>query len=152
MTFPRLIVLSCVLIGFYSCIVHSPKYSTVEKVLTLKQGMNKEEVSTVLGNPPYNFISLSDSGDYKLLYKYRVTDRAVVPLFVSGTNGKPIKGKYINLVVTYDKEGKVKSMESCMECDETIIKEKKVDFNKVMTFLSVTLPAVLIFIGLQSAP
>lgn len=137
-------------LGMSSCIVHSPMYSTLDKVLELKEGMTKDEVSKILGIPPYNFISLTDSGECTLLYKYRVKDRATIPFFTSGANGKPVKGKYVNLKVTYDKTGKLICMESCTECDETIIREKKVDIDKVITFLSVTVPAVLVYLGIQA--
>jgi len=140
------------IIGLSSCIVKAPKYLTVEKVLTLRQGMTKEEVSQILGIPPYNMVSMNDTAEFVLLYKYRVTNRATVPFFLKPTNGKPVRGKYVNLLVTYDKEGKVKSMESCVDCDETLIEEKRLDPDKIVTLITVTLPAVMVYLGFQSAP
>lgn len=140
------------LLSLPSCIVHAPKYSTIEKVLTLKQGMTKDEVSQVLGISPYNLVSVNDTGETVLLYKYRVANRAMVPFFLKPTNGKTIRGKYVNLLVTYDAEGKVKSMETCVDCDETIIEEKRIDPDKIVTLITVTLPAVMIYLGLQTSP
>ena len=152
MKYLRIAAFLFVLSGFSSCVVWAPKYSYVEKVLTLKQGMSKEEVSQVLGIPPYNLVSLTDTGEVTLLYKYRVANRATVPLFLKGSNGKVVRGKYVNLLVTYDRDGKLKSMESCVDCDETVIEEKRVNPDKIVTLITVTLPAVMVYLGLSQNP
>jgi hypothetical protein len=113
--------------------------------------MTKEEISKVLDTKPYNFKLLTDTASV-LLYKYRVTDRAVVPFLLKENNGKSVRGKYVNLMVTYDAaSGKSTRIESCSDCDETEIQEKKFDIDKVITFLTVTLPVVLVFLGIQYA-
>jgi hypothetical protein len=138
-----------ILCGFSSCIVTAPRYTSVEKVFTLKVGMTKDEVNQALGITPYNISSISDS-ESVYLYKYRLTDRTTVPLFLGPTNGKNISGKYVNLLVTYDVNGCVTKFESCgNDCDETVVETNKVDVNKVITFLSVTLPIVLVFVGIK---
>ena len=152
MNYLRFFIFVFILTGFTSCIVRAPQYSRVEKVLTLKQGMTKEEVSTVLGIQPYNIVSMNDTGETVLLYKYRVTNRSIVPFFLNETNGHKVRGKYVNLLVTYNKDGKVKSMETCVDCDETIIEEKRVDPDKIITLITVTLPAIMIYLGLKSTP
>jgi hypothetical protein len=132
-----------------SCIVKAPKYTTVEKVLALKLGLTKDEVSERLGIPPYNFKSLTDSGTV-LLYKYRVTDRTTLPFLLKEANGKNVRGRYVNLLVYYDTKGYANKIESCNSCDLSIVEEKRVDVNKLITFLTITLPIVLVFFGIQS--
>ena len=148
----QLIFLFFSLSVFTSCIVIAPKYSRVEQVLTLKQGMTKDSVSKILGIPPYNLVSMNDTGETVLLYKYRVTNRQMVPFFLKPTNGRAVRGKYVNLLVTYNAEGKLIALESCVDCDETIIEEKKIDKDKIVTLITVTLPAVMIYLGLRTAP
>ena len=134
--------------GFSSCIIIAPKYTTVEKVFALKLGLTQEQVSESLGIPPYNFKSKTDS-ETVLLYKFRVRDRATLPFFLKENNGKKILGKYVNLLVTYDKYGYSKKMESCNDCDETIIETKKLNIDKIVTLLTVTLPVILVFLGIK---
>jgi hypothetical protein len=120
----------------------------VEKVLTLKTGQTREEVGQILGTVPYNFILLTDS-ENTVLYKFRVTDRTTVPFLLKENNGKSIRGRYVNLLVTYGKDGLTKKIMSCNDCDETIVREKQLDVNKVITFMTVTLPIVLVFFGIK---
>jgi hypothetical protein len=131
-----------------SCIIHAPKFTSVEKVLAVKLGTTQDEVSTALGIPPYNLILKTDT-ETVLLYKYRVSDRTTVPFFLKEANGRKKRGKYTNLMVTFDAAGKAKKLESCNNCDETIIKEERLDVNKVMNILTVTLPIILVFLGIQ---
>jgi len=143
------LILLTFLLLFSSCIVRAPKYSTVEKVFVLKLGQTKEEVSQVLGIPPYNVVSVYDTGTV-LLYKYRVTDRATLPFLLKETNGKKVRGKYVNLIVAYDTNGRVVYYETCSECDKTIEEKNKLDIDKIVSLITVTLPALLIFLGLKS--
>lgn len=142
---PVLIFVISVLMA--SCLIKAPKYTTVEKVFDLKLGMSKEEISAALNLKPYYLKSLTDTQTV-FLYKYRVTDRAVLPFLLKENNGKEIKGKYVNLMVTYNIYNKAVKIESCNKCDESAIEEKKFDFNKLATFLTVTLPVVLVFLGI----
>jgi len=142
------IILLLVLLSCSSCLVNAPKYTTVEKVLALQLGMNQDQVTTALGIPPYNFILKNDS-ETVLLYKFRVADRTTVPLFLKEANGKKIRGRYVNLLVTYDRNLIVKRMGSCNDCDETIISEKKIDINKIITLITVTAPLVLVYFGIK---
>lgn len=130
-----------------SCVVKAPKYTSVEKIFELKLGMSKEEISNKLNLKPYYLKLLTDTQSI-YLYKYRVTDRAVLPFLLKETNGKEVKGKYINLMVTYNIYDKAIKFESCNKCDESTIEEKKFDVNKLATFLTVTLPVVLVFLGI----
>jgi len=142
------ITLLLVMLSCCSCLVNAPKYTTVEKVLNLQLGMNQEQVSTALGIPPYNFILKNDS-ETVLLYKFRVADRTTVPLFLREANGKKIRGRYVNLLVTYNRNLIVKKMGSCNDCDETIVREKRLDINKVVTLITVTAPLILLYFGIK---
>ena len=132
-----------------SCIVRAPKYSTVEKVLTLKLGQSKDEVSQILGIPPYNVMSVYDTGTV-LLYKFRVTDRSTIPFLMKETNGKKVRGKYVNLLVSFDTNNRVRYLQTCDDCDKSIVDKKKVDINQLVTLATVTLPALMIFLGFNS--
>jgi hypothetical protein len=106
------------------------------------------EVSTALGIPPYNFVVHNDSVTV-LLYKFRVSDRAGLRFLLRETNGKKVRGRYVNLLVTYDRKLIAQKMESCNDCDPTILHEKKIDINKVITFVTVTLPVLLVYLGIK---
>lgn len=133
---------------FSSCIVQAPKYTGIEEVLQLKIGMTKEEVSKTLGIPPYDLKSTSDT-ETVYIYKYRTTDRKTVPLAMNKTNGIKTKGKWVDLFVTYNPEGKLICVNSCSGCEETKVDEKKIDFNSILLLITVTVPAVLVYFGLK---
>ncbi len=131
-----------------SCIVQGPRYARVEQVLVLHLGMTKEDVSKTLGTVPYDLKSVSDTSEI-LIYKYRVTDRKTVPFLMKPNNGMSVTGKYVDLFITFSKEGKVTYIESCSDCEKINEKELKIDFNKLLTLLTVTVPAVLIYLGFK---
>ena len=136
-----------------SCVVERPPYAKVEKVMTLSLGMTKEEVSKVLDIPPYDFKSLDSNGTSILIYKYRVTNRKTLPFFVAPKNGMKISGKYVDLFVTYSKEGKATNFTSCTECSETTESQKNyISLNTIITLVSVIAPAILIYLGLTKTP
>lgn len=111
--------------------------------------MTFEEASKTLGLLPYDLKSLSDS-ESVYIYKYRTTDRKTFPLFMNKTNGVKAKGKWVDLFVTYDKDGKLKNVNSCSDCEETKVSEKKIDFNSILLLITVSLPAVLVYFGLKN--
>jgi outer membrane protein assembly factor BamE (lipoprotein component of BamABCDE complex) len=132
-----------------SCIVHAPKYTGIEEVLLLKIGMTKDQVSDVLGIPPYDLKSYTDTATV-YIYKYRTTDRKTLPFAMNKTNGVKSKGKWVDLFVTYNKEGKATRIESCSECEETKVSEKKFDVNAVLMIITVVVPSVLVYLGLNA--
>lgn len=142
----RLLPVLLLVIFCSSCIVQAPKYTHVEQVLELKPGMSQEEVSQKLGIPPYDIRYKNDSLQV-LVYKYRVTDRKTVPLFKKETNGMKVSGAYVDLLVKYDAAGKMVSFETCSKCSETNEKTTVVDFDKLITLITVTLPALLVYLG-----
>ena len=131
-----------------SCFVQSPKYAGVEQVLSLKTGMTKEEVSTALGIPPYDIKSLTDTSS-QLIYKYRTTDRRTLSFVTKKTNGVKATGKWVDLFVTYDKDGKTTEIKSCSDCEETKVTEKRINYNSLIQMMTLTIPAVLIYLGLK---
>jgi len=137
-----------ILLSFSGCVVQAPKYSKVELVLLLKPGMTQEEVKSLLGIPPYDMKSINEN-ETVLIYKYRVTDRKTIPFLMKPANGMNATGKWVDLFITFSKEGKVVKIESCSECGETKTKQSKLDLNALITFISFTLPALLLYLGLQ---
>ncbi len=131
-----------------SCIVQSPKYTTVQQVLTLKIGMTKAEVEDTLGLKPYDIKLYNDTGN-TYVYVYRVVDRRTFPFNTKPTNGKEVLGKYIKLAVTYSKDNKVMKVEPCTTCTDNLEITRKLDFQKVTAFITVTLPVILIYLGLK---
>ena len=131
-----------------SCFVQSPKYAGVEQVLSLKTGMTKEEVSIALGIPPYDIKSVTDSSS-QLIYKYRTTDRRTLSIVTKKTNGVKATGKWVDLFVTYDKDGKITEIRSCSDCEETKVTEKRINYNSLIQMITLTVPAVLIYLGLK---
>jgi len=145
--FPLLILVFFICI-FSSCIINAPRYTTVEKVFALKLGLTKDEVTKILETPPYTLKLMTDS-ETVLLYKFRVKDRTTLPFLLKPNNGKRIDGKYVNLLVTYNKQGLAKNIMTCSDCDETAIETKKINIDKVITLLTVTLPIVLVYLGIK---
>ena len=133
---------------FNSCIVQSPKYTSLEKVITLQIGMSKEQVEEALGIKPYDIKAYTDSGN-AFIYVYRVTDRRTISFNTKPTNGKEVIGKYLQLAVSYSNQNKVLKIEACSECPEILENTKKLDFQKLLVFLTITLPVILVFIGLN---
>ena len=133
---------------FSSCIVRAPQYTGLEEGLQLKIGMTKEEVSNRLGVPPYDLKSVNDT-DIIYIYKYRTTDRRTVPLAMNKTNGIKAKGKWVDLFITYDTKGKTKNITSCSHCEEMDIKVKKIDINTIIMLATVTIPSVMVYLGLH---
>lgn len=134
---------------FTSCIVQSPKYSTLDKVMTLKLGMSKSEVEEILNLKPYNLHALTDTST-TFIYVYRVKDRKTLYLNTRPTNGRESLGKYTQLAVTYSKKDKVTGIGSCIDCPDNLENVTKVDVEKIVLFLTATLPAILIYLGFQS--
>ena len=131
-----------------SCVVQAPKYSPVENIMKLELGMSQEEVTSILKIPPYDMKSKDTTG-YVLIYKYRLTDRNTIPLFMGPTNGVKARGKWVDLFISFSREGKVMAINSCSECGDTEIRERRIDFNALITIITLTLPSVLVFLKLN---
>ena len=145
------IIIALLFLSFTSCILQSPKYTTLDKVMTLKLGMTKDEVEHTLNLVPYDIKSITDSS-HVFIYVYRVTDRKTIAFYTKERNGRHSKGKYVQLQVAYSvKDSKVIHIESCNMCPDNLVASSRVrvDLEKVATFVSVTLPVILVYIGLK---
>ena len=129
-----------------ACIVHGPRYTTVDKVLKLKTGLTLNEVNSLLVSKPYDLYIFDSLGNKSYIYKYRVTDRKTVPFLLKENNGKEITGRYMDLVAYFTSFDTLYKLESRPTDSE--IKEKRVNINNVLTFLTVTVPSVLLVLGI----
>ncbi len=131
-----------------SCIVQSPKYASLEQVMSLQLGMSKPQVEEILGIKPYNLKAYTDTSNV-FIYVYRVTDRRTLSFFTKPVNGSKATGKYVQLNVGYSKDNKVISIESCTMCPDDLVNAQKIDFEKITAFITITLPVLLIYFGLK---
>jgi outer membrane protein assembly factor BamE (lipoprotein component of BamABCDE complex) len=131
-----------------SCTVQSPKYTTIDKVMSLKLGMTQFEVEELLGVKPYDLKTYTDTSNV-FIYVYRVTDRRTLSFYTKPVNGNKSIGKYVQLNVAYSKQGKVINIESCSLCPDNLVTVSKIDFAKVLLFVTVTLPVLLVYFGLK---
>ncbi|MFI5220073.1 MAG: hypothetical protein ACHQNT_11370 [Bacteroidia bacterium] len=139
---------ACILLLLTSCIVQSPKYTTLKQVMTLELGMPRTQVEEILGIEPYDLKAVTDTSDV-FIYVYRVTDRRTIYFNTKPVNGKKSTGKYVQLAVAYSKDSKVVNIESCSLCPDNLVTTSKIDFGKIIVFITVTLPVLLIYFGLQ---
>jgi hypothetical protein len=141
-------LVACVLLFFSSCIVQSPKYTSLEQAMSLHLGMSKEQVEDSLGIQPYNLKSYNDTSNV-FIYVYRLIDRRTIYFNTKPVNGKKATGKYMQLEVAYSMDDKVINIESCTLCEDNLVTTSKVDIGKVIVFITVTLPLLLIYFGLE---
>jgi hypothetical protein len=137
-----------ILMFFTSCIVQSPKYSTLEQVMSLQTGMSRAEVEQKLQLQPYDLKAYNDTSNV-FIYVYRVNDRKTFSFNTHQVNGIQTKGKFVQLFITYSRDGKVISIESCSLCPDNLVVRSKIDFEKIFVFITITLPLLLIFFGLK---
>lgn len=137
-----------ILLLLTSCIVQSPKYTSIKQVMTLEIGMSRVEVEKILGIEPYDLKAITDTSNV-FIYVYRVTDRRTIYFNTKPVNGKKSTGKYVQLAVAYSKDDRVINIESCSLCPDNLISTSKVDFAKIIVFITVTLPVLLIYFGLK---
>ncbi|MFZ5552414.1 MAG: hypothetical protein ACOZCO_04805 [Bacteroidota bacterium] len=129
------------------CVAHAPKYTRSEKVMQLKSGMTLGEVNKTLGLNPYYIHSMDSAGNKIYVYKYRLTDRKTVPLFMKDTNGIAKRGDFMDLYASFSPGDTLNALQS--EFTETVIQEKRLDINSLLTLITVTAPALLVYFGLQ---
>jgi len=130
-----------------SCITQSPKYATLPQVMSLQLGMSKEKVEQTLGIPPYDLKTFTDTTTV-FIYVYRVYDRKTLSFNTNPTNGNKRLGKYVQLMVGYSKDNRAISIESCSLCPDNLVVKDKIDFEKIFVFITVTLPVILLYVGL----
>ncbi|MBI1185674.1 hypothetical protein GC194_15510 [bacterium] len=143
-------VLCLVLLG--SCTISSPKYATYDDVMKLYVGMSLSALQDTLGLEP-NYIKKADLQDGITIYdyKYRLKELKRFPLFMKKNTGFEADGEYVDLLVTVDSQNTVLKIETCTTCTQKEQKTTIVDFNSIIrgitTMVTVTLPAVLVFLS-----
>jgi outer membrane protein assembly factor BamE (lipoprotein component of BamABCDE complex) len=143
----KIAVVVSLLLLLTSCIIQSPKYATLPQVMSLQLGMCKEEVEAKLGIPPYDLKAFTDTTSV-YIYVYRVNDRKTLSFKTKPTNGNKRLGKYVQLMIAYTKDDRAISIESCSLCPDNLVVKDKIDFEKIFVFLTVTLPVILLYVGL----
>lgn len=141
-------IITSIIILITGCVAHSPKNTRSEKVMKLKVGMTFEEVNKTLELKPYFLSSMDSAGNKVYVYKYRLTDRKTVPLFLKDTNGISKRGDFMDLYASFSDGDTLVGLQS--DYTETIVQEKRLDINNLLTLLTITVPSVLIFLGLQT--
>jgi len=77
-TLKNLLAISIVLLFVGGCVTTkwiAPPYTSVEKILKIKQGMSINDVNSTLGIEPYNVYNLQEDGSSVLVYHYRTVQR-----------------------------------------------------------------------------
>lgn len=131
-----------------SCLVQSPKYTSIDQVMSLEPGMSKVQVEERLGVKPYDVKLLTDSSKV-YIYVYRVNDRKTLSFNTKPVNGKKTTGKYVQLDVTYSMQDSLISIETCRMCPDNLTTTSKINVEKMVLFVTVTLPVLLIYFGLK---
>lgn len=117
--------------------------------MTLEPGMKRVEVEKILGIKPYDIKSKTDSGSV-LVYVYRRKDRRTLSFRTKPTNGRVTDGKYVPIALSYSKDSVLLKIESCSLTEDNLTSMSKLDFEKIIMFLTVTVPVILIYLGLKS--
>jgi outer membrane protein assembly factor BamE (lipoprotein component of BamABCDE complex) len=130
-----------------SCIVSAPKYTHVEQVMQLKTGMSMDSVNSKLGIEPYDIDVYDSTGYRSYIYKYRTTDRKTIPFFLKETNGKKKIGKYMDLVAYFDSTNIAYKFES--RSTDSKVDQKKFNINVLVTIVTVVVPSLLVYLGIQ---
>ncbi len=145
----KLLTIAASFLLLTSCIVKSPKYTSLSQVMSLEVGMKRTEVEKILQLQPYDVQTKTDTGNI-MIYVYRLDDRRTLSFHTKAINGRATQGKYKPLAVTYSKDSVLLSMESCSLCRDDLTSMTKLDFEKIIMFLTVTVPVLLIYLGLKS--
>ena len=144
----KLVLITSVILFLCSCVVQSPKYTSLEQVISLKVGMSKGEVEKILGIEPYDLKMYNDTS-MVFIYVYRVIDRRTLSFDTKPVNGKKALGKYVQLDIAYSNDAKVISVETCRKCPNDLTSTSKINIEKIILFVTVTLPVILIYLGLK---
>jgi hypothetical protein len=110
--------------------------------------MPKTEVEEILGVKPYDLKAYTDTSSV-FIYIYRITDRKTLSFNTKPVNGRKAVGKYVQLEIAYSKKGNVINIESCNTCPDNLVNINKIDITGIIVFITVTLPVILIYVGLK---
>ena len=132
-----------------ACITRAPRYTRISRVMHLKTGMTIAQVDSTLQIKPYSIKSLDTSQQKILVYKFRTEDRKTLEFLMRDTNGHSIRGPFMDLFAHFDAKGVMYKYETAEAT--SVVKEQRLDIDKVVTFITVTAPAILVAIGLSKA-
>ncbi len=136
------------LVFFQSCVLQYPPYAKQADVLALNVGVPLDSVNTVLQMEPNDVVSI-DSVSTVFLYKYRTEEIKTVKPGLKRNRGLKVDGVFKECLVKVDTSNIVQNIETRDEAVSTEMKKKKIRptevINTVTTFLSVTVPAVLVY-------
>jgi flavoprotein len=108
----KLVVVFLLILITQSCIVTSPKYTTIDEVVQIEIGMSLSELEKLLEIPVYDLYHINENGEKIIVFNYRVFDRKVPLKIMTPNNGKKTLGKYDKLIITLSKDNKVIKVES----------------------------------------
>jgi hypothetical protein len=147
----RCVIFASVVLFLSSCLVQSPKYTSLDQVVSLELGMTKAQAEERMDLVPYDLKTYTDTTEV-FIYVYRTKERRTFSFYTEKKNGREALGKYVQLFVTYSKkDNKIINIESCSECPNDLSREIKVDYQKIIAFVTITLPVLLIYFGLKQA-
>ena len=143
---PTLLVL---LVFCQSCVVQYPPYANVQDVQRLQPGVSLDSVNAILRMPP-NDLVVRDSLQTVYLYKYRVDEVKTVSPGFKRNKGLKVEGTFKECLVTVDTTSTVQSIATRDEAVSSMVKKEKVKVTEILdtvtTFLSVTIPAILVYL------
>lgn len=137
------------LLFLQACITRAPKYTRVARVMQVKMGMTISQVNSTLQIEPYSIKSLDTSHHKVLIYKFRTEDRKTLSLLLKDTNGHACRGPFMDLFAYFNEHDTLYKYETAEATSK--VDEKRLNIDKVVTFVTVTAPAVLVAIGLSKA-
>jgi len=121
--------------------------------MQVQQGMHFDTVTSILQSEPYDFLTRDDSGNVSYLYKYRQVDIHTLPNSPKRNTGVEVEGRFRDLILTFDIDSLVTEIYTKPEDVESSVEKKDVDVlgivNTVTTFLSVTLPSILVYLSIR---
>ena len=148
-------LLISILVLSQSCIVQYPPYANSEDVMALEIGMPIDSVNATMKMEPNDIVS-RDSFNTVYLYKYRTKEIKTVTPGLKRNKGLRVEGIFKECLVSVDTANLVYLIETRDEQVGSIAKKEKINFaeilNTVTTFLSVTIPAILVYITVDRNP
>lgn len=134
-----------------SCYVTHPRYATVDEVMLVKPGMHRSVADSILTTTPYDIVSKDTTGMVEYLYKYRTIEVRRVPKAMKRNEGLDVEGGFKDLILTCDSTDTIVDLRTSEERWPSKVKTRKIDavgiLNSVTTFVSVTLPALLVYLS-----
>jgi hypothetical protein len=113
-TLKNLAFFFAIVVGFVSCMVQYPKFTSVENLFSLNEGMIFSDVVRVLGSKPYDIYMRQQDGYSILIYKYKLVERKVNSWLINErgaeTTGIDIYNNRMKTVfIVMNSEGKLES-------------------------------------------